>query len=76
VQAGAFLVGTATWRLAGDPDLAKRLAEDVRLLLNWMQAEGHTLHCQINHSGTHTEGAGRQNSEGAEQLRAMLKVHG
>jgi hypothetical protein len=63
-------------RLAGDPDLAKRLMEDVRLLVNWMHAEGHTLQCQLNHSGRHTEGAGRQNSEGAEQLWAMLKVHG
>jgi hypothetical protein len=63
--------------LAGDPDIAKRLAENVRrLLVNWMHAEGHTLQCQLNHSGRHTEGAGRQNSEGAEQGWAMLKVHG
>jgi hypothetical protein len=48
--------------------------KNVRLLVNWMHAEGHTLKCQLKSSGRYTEQCGRRYGEGTEQLWAQLKV--
>jgi hypothetical protein len=59
--------------LADKPGLQERFGQ-VRLLVNWLHAEGHTLECQLKHSGRHTDGTGRKHGEGTEQLWALAKV--
>jgi hypothetical protein len=48
--------------------------KQVRLLVNWMHAEGHTLKCQLTSSGRYSADCGRRYGEGTEQLWAQLKV--
>jgi hypothetical protein len=69
VAAGMDLNG----RDAMDDALADH-CKHVRLLVNWMHAEGHTLDCQLQHSGRYADGSGRRYGEGTEQLWAQLKV--
>jgi hypothetical protein len=55
------------------PEQASKFGS-IRLLVNWMHAEGHNLECQLTASGRHTQGAGRRHGENVEQIWALLKV--
>jgi len=46
----------------------------VRIIVNWLHAQGHNPGCQLRHSGRHTEGAAWRVGEHAEQLWSLLKV--
>jgi hypothetical protein len=48
--------------------------QDIKLHVNWMHGAGHTLECQVEHSGRYQQGAGRRVGEQPEQLWALFKV--
>lgn len=48
--------------------------QDVRLLVNWMHANGHVMACQLESSGRFTEGAGRRIGENTEHHWSLSKV--